>query len=69
MLTKISFFLVAVVIGAVNLLGLKPRLLEPDAQPAFTDSLAARLHFNILLELVLDTAIIAVVALPGILPP
>lgn len=69
LLVKIILFCMAVAIGAINLLRLKPRLLEAHAQTEFADSLASQLRFNILLEVSLGTAIVVIVAILGILPP
>jgi putative copper resistance protein D len=65
LLAKIILFCFAVVIGAVNLLRLKPRLsIASEAGPA-----AARLQLNVWLELWLGALIIVIVAILGILPP
>lgn len=69
LLAKIVLTCVAVAIGAVNLLRLKPRLLQPDFQLPFAARAVARLQFNVLVELVLGTAIVIIVAVLGILPP
>jgi putative copper resistance protein D len=65
LLAKIILFLLAVAIGAVNLLRLKPRLVVGE-MPGPT---AARLQLNVWLELMLGALIIFVVAILGILPP
>lgn len=69
LLAKIIFFGVAVAIGAVNLLRLKPRLLAENAPLQTAEATAARLQFNVQMELVLGMAIVIVVAILGILPP
>ncbi len=63
LLTKIIFFLLAVALGAVNLILLKPRL---AARPA---NIAAKLQITTALEVVLGTAAVVAVAVLGILPP
>lgn len=69
LLGKIILFFAAVAIGAVNLLRLKPRLLYMNSQPSFASETLARLRFNVLLELVLGSAIVIIVAVLGILAP
>ena len=65
LLLKVCLFLLAVAIGAVNLLRLRPRLSSPaTASPAL-----AQIRRNVLLELILVTAVIIIVAILGILPP
>jgi putative copper resistance protein D len=65
LLAKIILFCIAVAIGAVNLLRLKPRLsFENQASPA-----AARLQLNVWLELLLGVVVVVIVAILGILPP
>ena len=64
-LSKIILFCVAVAIGAVNLLRLKPRLSIADA----AGSAAAQLQLNVWLELLLGALIVVIVAILGILPP
>jgi putative copper resistance protein D len=65
LLAKIILFCIAVAIGAVNLLRLKPLLsLESQAGPA-----ASRLQLNVWLELLLGVVVVVVVAILGILPP
>ena len=66
LLAKIMLFAFAVGIGAVNLLRLKPRL-QAESFPAA--STAARLRFNVWLELFFGTLVIVIVAVLGILPP
>ena len=65
LLLKVCLFLVAVAIGAVNLLYLRSRLSSPSTFP----SAAAQIRLNVLIELILATAVIIVVAMLGILPP
>lgn len=69
LLAKIIFFGVAVAIGAVNLLRLKPRLLAENAPLQTAEAAATQLQFNVRLELVLAMIIVVVVAILGILPP
>lgn len=69
LLVKICLFGVAVAIGAVNLLRLKPRLLAETAQSQPSEATAAQLQLNVQMELVLGTTIVVVVAILGILPP
>ena len=68
LLLKVVLFVLAVAIGAVNLLRLKPRLSanNPTVQK---DEAAARLQFNVQMELLLGAIIVIVVAILGILPP
>ena len=69
LLVKIAFFIIAVAIGAVNLLRLKPRLAPGKFPAATAEASSAQLQFNVQLELALGTAIIILVAILGILPP
>jgi copper resistance protein D len=69
LLVKITLFVVAVGIGAVNLLRLKPRLATEKLETRIVEAAAAQLQFNVQLELAIGTAIIIVVAILGILPP
>lgn len=69
LLAKIIFFGIAVAIGAVNLLRLKPRLLAENAPLQTAEATATQLQFNVRLELVLAMIIVVVVAILGILPP
>jgi copper resistance protein D len=69
LLAKICLFCVAVAIGAVNLLKLKPRLLAETTPPPQIEATAAQLQLNTQMELVLGTTIVVVVAILGILPP
>ncbi len=66
-------FIIAVAIGAVNLLRLKPRLVTGVIAGKFPapviEASSAQLQFNIQLELALATIIIIIVAVLGILPP
>ena len=64
LLAKIILFGLAVSIGAVNLLRLKPRLALENAETT-----AAQLQFNIRVELFLGVVIVIIVAVLGILPP
>ena len=63
LLAKITFFLLAVCLGAVNLLLLKPRLARRPAK------IAGKLQITTTAEIVLATAVVVVVALLGTLPP
>lgn len=69
LLAKIIFFGIAVAIGAVNLLRLKPRLLAAGPTLPTAEAAVAQLQFNVQIELILGTAIVIVVAILGILPP
>lgn len=69
LLVKIILFGIAVAIGAVNLLRLKPRLVMEANQAQNAGPAAAQLNFNVQMELILGIAIILVVAVLGILPP
>lgn len=64
LLAKIILFILAVAIGAVNLLRLKPRLIAE--RPGTT---ASRLQFNVWLELLISALIVGIVAVLGIMPP
>ncbi|MGH7940810.1 MAG: CopD family protein [Limisphaerales bacterium] len=69
LLAKIILFCVAVTIAVVNLLWLKPRLAAARLQPARAAATARQLQINAQFELLLGSAIIAIVAVLGILPP
>ncbi len=69
LLVKIILFGIAVTIGAVNLLRLKPRLAIEKFQMQTVEAAAAQLQFNVQMELILGSVIIVVVAILGILPP
>jgi putative copper resistance protein D len=69
LLAKIILFCVAVSIGAVNLLRLKPRLSNENPQTQIFEKSSAQLRFNIRAELILGAIIIFIVAILGILPP
>ena len=64
LLLKIALFVLTVVLGAVNLLRLKPRLALENSEKA-----AAQMQLNVQAELFLGTAVIVVVAILGTLPP
>jgi putative copper resistance protein D len=68
LLLKVVLFVLAVAIGAINLLRLKPRL-SANNPAAQKDEAAARLQFNVQMELLLGAIIVIVVAILGILPP
>ncbi len=68
LLLKVVLFVLAVGIGAINLLRLKPRL-SANNPAAQKDEAAARLQFNVQMELLLGAIIVIVVAILGILPP
>jgi putative copper resistance protein D len=69
LLIKIVLFIFAVAVGAVNLLRLKPRLLNEGLPSHCLESTAAQLRFNVSVELFLGMAVVIVVAILGILPP
>ncbi len=69
LLLKIILFAVAVAIGAVNLLRLKPRLEIKSSQLQKTETAMAQLRFNVLMELLIGIVIVIVVAILGVLPP
>jgi putative copper resistance protein D len=69
LLVKIMLFAVAVSIGAVNLLRLKPRLAAEKFELQTVEAAAAQLQFNVQWELAFGTMIIVIVAVLGILPP
>ena len=69
LLLKISLFIFAVAIGAVNLLRLKPRLSGEIPPAPGAVAAAAQLQFNVRAELILGLAIVIVVGILGILPP
>jgi putative copper resistance protein D len=66
---KIIFFCVALAVAAVNLLRLKPRLMVERLEPEKAAATAAQLQMNVQCELLMGLAIVAVVAVLGILPP
>ena len=68
LLAKIILFVIAVSVGAVNLLRLKPRLMAGGSESA-SDVVVFQLRCNILFEIFLGTAIVVIVAVLGILPP
>lgn len=65
LLVKILFFFFAIALGAVNLRRLKPRL----SQPQHSTAAVGQLRRNVIIELILATAVIIIVAVLGILPP
>jgi copper resistance protein D len=69
LLVKIALFVIAVAVGAVNLLRLKPRLLAESTPPQQAEATVAQLQFNVQMELAFGAAIVLVVAVLGILPP
>lgn len=69
LLAKIILFCLAVIIGAVNLLRLKPRLELETAQGQNSETAAAQLQFNVQTELFLGITIVIIIAVLGILPP
>ena len=69
LLIKTLLFFATVGIGAINLCRLKPRLSQSDLSPESARPVLDRLQVNILLELVLGTVIVIIVAILGILPP
>ena len=69
LLAKIVLFCVAVALGAVNLLRLKPRLMAEDTQLQRLGRTTAKLQTNVQVEFLLGTVIVVIVAILGILPP
>jgi copper resistance protein D len=69
LLAKIILFCIALAIAAVNLLRLKPRLLEESSQPTQARATVVQLQTNVQFELFLGVVIVVVVAILGILPP
>lgn len=69
LLAKIVFFGVAVAIGAINLLRLKPRLLAEGEQWQQPEATVLQMQFNVQIELLLGMVIVIIVAVLGILPP
>jgi copper resistance protein D len=69
LLAKIVLFGVAMAIATVNLLRLKPRLVAEINRAQNAEPTAARLQFNVQMELILGMAIVIIVAILGILPP
>jgi copper resistance protein D len=69
LLAKVILFVIAVAIGAVNLLRLKRRLMAETGRAQNAGPTAAQLQFNVQTELILGTAVVLVVAVLGILPP
>jgi copper resistance protein D len=69
LLLKIVLFGLAVGIGAMNLLRLKPRLMAVSLQGGQVESACAQWQFNVQLELFLGMIIVVVVAVLGIMPP
>jgi putative copper resistance protein D len=69
LLVKIVLFIFAVAIGAVNLLRLKPQLLDETSSSQNLKAAAGQLRFNVSVELFLGTTVVIVVAILGILPP
>jgi copper transport protein len=65
LLAKIILFMLITGFGAVNLLGLKPRL---DGREAAAPA-ARRLRSNVRVELFIAMIIITIVAIMGVLPP
>jgi putative copper resistance protein D len=66
---KIILFCLTVIIGAVNLLRLKPRLLHGELQSQPVAIVVTQLRRNVLCEIILGTVIVVIVAILGILPP
>ena len=69
LLAKIILFCIAVAIGAVNLLHLKPCLMLEKLQSENSEMTAVQLQLNIQVELFLGIIIVIIVAVLGILPP
>lgn len=66
---KIISFCVALAIASMNLLRLKPQLMNESSQPEKAGATAAQLQRNVWFELLFGSAIIVIVAILGILPP
>lgn len=70
LLFKIALFVLMTILGAINLLRLKPRILvEPDDPSGRQTRPAARLQLNVAAELLPAAIIMIVVAMLGLLPP
>ncbi|MGA9778213.1 MAG: CopD family protein [Verrucomicrobiia bacterium] len=69
LLAKIILFAFAVIIGAVNLLRLKPRLSIEKSQIQTFEATTVQLQCNVHMELAIGMGIVVVVAILGILPP
>jgi putative copper resistance protein D len=69
LLAKTLLFFVTVGIGAINLHRLKPQLLPNNLSQESAHPVVTQLQINVLLELVLGTFIVIIVAVLGILPP
>jgi putative copper export protein len=71
LIAKVVGFFLMVILGAVNLIYLKPNLLTDSVATTGQkpQSVAARLQFNVMMELVLMLAVLVLVAILGILPP
>ncbi len=69
LLLKIILFGVAVGIGAMNLLRLKPRLVADTSQGRRAELICAQLQLNVQLEFFLGMVIVVIVAALGIMPP
>ncbi|HEY2713821.1 MAG TPA: CopD family protein [Chthoniobacterales bacterium] len=69
LLLKLLLFVLAVAIGAVNLLHLKPRLTRAGFSDQDLGATTAQLSVNVRVELLLGSAVIVVVAILGVLPP
>ena len=67
LLTKIALFVAMLVVAAVNLLRLTPRLAKPDSSAA--RHTAAQLRRNAFIESMLGLGVLAIVGTLGILPP
>ena len=68
LLGKVGLFCVMVAVGAVNLLYLRPCLSAGGAD-ANKESAAARLRFNVLVEVAFGSAVLIIVGILGLLPP
>jgi putative copper resistance protein D len=69
LLIKIGLFAVAVALGAVNLLSLKPRLSAVQTSTLEQERAATALRRNVWVELGLGMLIVMLVAVLGLLPP
>lgn len=69
LLGKVALFLLMLVIAAVNLLRLGPRLADPGGTRGTAWRTLAQLRRNALLEAAIGLGVLAIVGLLGILPP
>lgn len=69
LLLKLVLFALAIAIGAINLLRLKPRLSNAPLPSTDYERTAAQLDLNVRLEIFLAAGVVVIVAILGILPP